>query len=108
MDGPLSRGASMSTAIPTPLRAMAGLAAATIDEVRRLPAQLVGFPVLAVSTALQTSLKVQQHYADLVVRGDELLAQLRPEPAEAPSWATFDDDVDPVEEALLKDTTTTE
>jgi hypothetical protein len=78
--------------IPTPLRAVAGLAAATIDEAKRLPNRLVGLPVLAVSTALQTSLKVQQHYADLVIRGDELLAQLRPEPAEPPSWATFDDD----------------
>jgi hypothetical protein len=82
----------MTTAIPTPLRAVAGLAAATIDEARRLPSRLVGLPVMAVSTALQTSLKVQQHYADLVVRGDELLAQLRPEPTEAPSWARFDDD----------------
>ena len=83
----------MSNAIPTPLRAVAGLAAATIDEAKRLPGRLVGLPVMAVSTALQTSLKVQQHYADLVVRGDELLAQLRPEPSDAPSWAQFDDDL---------------
>jgi hypothetical protein len=83
----------VSNAIPAPLRAVAGLAAATIDEAKRLPAWLVGFPVMAVSTALQTSLKVQQHYADLIVRGDELLAQLRPEPSEAPSWAQFDDDL---------------
>jgi hypothetical protein len=82
----------VSNAIPAPLRAVAGLAAATIDEAKRLPAWLVGFPVMAVSTALQTSLKVQQHYADLIVRGDELLAQLRPEPSDAPSWAQFDDD----------------
>jgi hypothetical protein len=82
----------VSNAIPTPLRAVAGLAAATIDEAKRLPARLVGFPVLAVSTALQTSLKVQQQYADLVIRGDELLSPLRPEPAEPPSWAQFDDD----------------
>jgi hypothetical protein len=84
---------AVNNPIPTPLRAVAGLAAATIDEAKRLPTRLVGLPVLAVSTALQTSLKVQQHYADLVIRGDELLAQLRPEPAEAPEWATFDDDV---------------
>jgi len=79
--------------IPTPLRAVAGLAAATIDEARRLPTRLVGLPVLAVSTALQTSLKVQQHYADLVIRGDALLAQLRPEPDKAPAWAQFDDEL---------------
>lgn len=83
---------AVNNPIPTPLRAVAGLAAATIDEAKRLPNRLVGLPVLAVSTALQTSLKVQQHYADLVIRGDELLAQLRPEPAEPPSWATFDDE----------------
>jgi hypothetical protein len=83
---------AVNNPIPTPLRAVAGLAAATIDEAKRLPTRLVGLPVLAVSTALQTSLKFQQHYADLVIRGDELLAQLRPEPAEPPSWATFDDD----------------
>lgn len=83
-----------NNSIPTPLRAVAGLAAATIDEAKRLPNRLVGLPVLAVSTALQTSLKVQQHYADLVIRGDELLAQLRPEPAAPPEWATFDDEPD--------------
>ena len=82
----------MSTAIPTPLRAAAGLAAATIDEARRLPGQLVALPVLAVSSALQVSLKAQQHYADLVIRGDALLSQLQPEPADPPAWARFDED----------------
>lgn len=82
----------MSTAIPTPLRAAAGLAAATIDEARRLPGQLVALPVLAVSSALQVSLKAQQHYADLVIRGDALLSQLQPEPADPPPWARFDED----------------
>lgn len=82
----------MNSPIPTPLRAAAGLAAATIDEARRLPSRLVSLPVMAVSTALQASLKVQQRYAELVVRGDALLDQLRPEPATAPSWARFDDE----------------
>lgn len=82
----------MSTTIPAPLRAAAGLAAITIDEARRLPSRLIGLPVSAASTALQASLKVQQQYADLIVRGDELLSGLKPEPEEAPSWATFDDE----------------
>ncbi len=82
----------MSTAIPTPLRAAAGLAAATIDEARRLPGQLVALPVMAVSSALQVSLKAQQRYADLVIRGDALLSQLQPEPADPPAWARFDED----------------
>ncbi|HVX44440.1 MAG TPA: hypothetical protein VHC49_11170, partial [Mycobacteriales bacterium] len=64
----------------------------TIDEAKRLPARLIGLPVSAASTALQASLKVQQQYAGLIVRGDELLSGRGPEPEEAPSWAKFDDE----------------
>jgi hypothetical protein len=81
----------MSPSIPMPLRAAAGLAAAAIDEVRRLPDRLVGLPVLTVSTALQVSLKVQQRYAELVARGDQLLEQLRGQQPGTPEWARFDD-----------------
>jgi len=81
----------MSTPIPPPLRAAAGLAAVVIDSARKLPEQLVGLPVLAVSTALQASLKAQQRYAELIARGDEVLAQLRGV-EEAPAWARFDED----------------
>jgi len=80
----------MSTPIPPPLRAAAGLAALTIDAARKVPQQLVGLPVLAVSTALQASLKAQQTYAGLIARGDEVLGQLRRR-EDAP-WARFDDD----------------
>lgn len=83
----------MSSVIPTPLRALAGLAAATIDEARRAPKRLVALPVVAVSTVLQASLAAQQRYADLVVRGDELLAQLQSDDDSRPGWATFDDDL---------------
>jgi hypothetical protein len=93
----------MSNAIPSPLRAAAGLAAITIDEAKRLPARLIGLPVSAASTALQASLKVQQRYAGLIVRGDELLSGLKPEPEEAPSWAKFDDE-DPAEAAVAEPT----
>ena len=82
----------MSTPIPMPLRAAAGLAAVAIDSARKLPQQLVGFPVLAVSAALQASLKVQQQYAELVARGDQLLSQLRGPQEGTPEWARFDDD----------------
>lgn len=79
--------------VPMPLRAAAGLAALAIDEARRLPRRLVGLPVLAVSGAMQASLRVQQGYTELAVRGDQLLAQLRPGAAEeAPPWARFDED----------------
>lgn len=84
----------MSTPIPSSLRAAAGLAAVALDSARKVPQQLVGLPVLAVSTALQASLKAQQAYAGLVARGDEVLGQLRGE-EDAPPWARFDDDSDP-------------
>jgi hypothetical protein len=80
--------------IPTPLRALAGLAAAALDESRRLPAHLAGLPVLLASTAFEASLKLQQRYAELVARGDELLANLGPLPDGAPPWARFDDEED--------------
>lgn len=81
--------------VPMPLRAAAGLAALAIDEARRLPGRLVGLPVLAVSGAMQASLRVQQGYAELAVRGDQLLAQLRPGPGDGtPPWARFDEDED--------------
>lgn len=83
---------SMSTPIPPPLRAAAGLAALAIDSARKLPQQVVSLPVLAVSAALQASLKAQQRYAELVARGDEVLGQLRGAPEDAPAWAQFDDE----------------
>jgi hypothetical protein len=49
--------------------------------------------MLAVSTALQMSLRAQQRYARLAARGDEVLNRRRPSD-EPPSWATFDDPVD--------------
>ncbi|HEY6748950.1 MAG TPA: lipid droplet-associated protein [Mycobacteriales bacterium] len=85
----------MSTPIPPPLRAAAGLAALAIDNARKAPQQLLGLPVLAVSAALQASLKVQQTYAGLVARGDEVLGQLRGQ-QDAP-WARFDEDETPAE-----------
>jgi hypothetical protein len=81
----------MSTPIPPPLRAAAGLAALAIDSARKVPQQLVGLPVLAVSTALQASLKAQQTYAGLVARGDEVLSALRGQ-QDDPPWATFDEE----------------
>jgi len=86
----MGQAVSMSTPIPPPLRAAAGLAALTIDAARKAPQQLVGLPVLVVSTALQASLKAQQTYAGLIARGDEVLGQLRRRD-DAP-WARFDDE----------------
>ena len=78
--------------IPTPLRAALGLVANAIEGARTLPDKAVELPVLAVSTALQFSLRAQQRYAEFALRGDELIGRLRGVPEEPPSWATFDDD----------------
>ncbi|HST47151.1 hypothetical protein [Jatrophihabitans sp.] len=81
--------------IPTPIRAALGLAATAVDEARKLPETLPQMvstvPLRAVSTAMQASLRLQQHLATLSARGDEVLSQLRGSSAEPPSWATFDE-----------------
>jgi hypothetical protein len=81
--------------LPTPIRAALGLAATAVDEARKLPETLpqavTTVPMMAISTAMQTSLRVQQHIAMLAARGDEVLSRLRGSSAEPPSWATFDD-----------------
>lgn len=78
--------------LPTPVRATIGLVAVAVEQARTLPDRVVELPVLAVSTALQFSLRAQQHYAELAMRGDEVLGRLHEPPEEPPSWATFDDE----------------
>ena len=80
----------MSREIPEPVRAAAGLAATVLDEVRKLPETLPGLPVRAIGLAMQAALKLQQEYAGLVARGDELFTGIRGE--NEPGLATFDDD----------------
>ena len=82
----------MSREIPQPIRAYVGLAATVVDEARKLPGTLPGLPVRLVGLAMQTALKVQQQWAGLVARGDEVLTGIRGE--DEPGLATFDDDVD--------------
>ena len=78
--------------LPTPLRAALGLAATALDEARKLPETLPQVPVAAVTTAMQASLRVQQHIAALAARGDEVISQLRGDArASRRSWATFDE-----------------
>jgi hypothetical protein len=75
--------------LPTPLRAALGLVATAMDEARNLPDRAIELPMLAVSTALQMSLRAQQRYAHLAAKGDELLNR-REVTDEPPEWATFD------------------
>jgi hypothetical protein len=83
---------AMSREIPEPVRAAAGLAATVLDEVKKLPETIPGLPVRAVGLAMQAALKLQQEYAGLVARGDELFTGIRGE--NEPGLATFDDDDD--------------
>jgi hypothetical protein len=80
----------MSREIPEVVRAAAGLAATVLDEARKLPQTLPGLPVRFLGLAMQQAMKVQQQYAGLVARGDELFTGLRGE--NEPGLATFDDD----------------
>jgi hypothetical protein len=82
----------MSRQIPEPVRAYVGLAATVLDEARRLPETLPGLPVRLVGIALQTAMRLQQHWSGLVARGDEVLTGLRGD--REPGLATFDDDED--------------
>ncbi|MCW2637390.1 MAG: hypothetical protein JWQ99_3757 [Blastococcus sp.] len=80
----------MAREIPEVVRAAAGLAATVLDEVQKLPETLPGLPVRVIGLAMQQAMKVQQQYAGLVARGDELFTGLRGE--NEPGLATFDDD----------------
>jgi hypothetical protein len=80
--------------LPTPFRAAIGLAASMLDEARHLPDKAIELPMLAVSRALQLSMRAQQRYATYAARGDELLAG-RFTGDEPPEWAKFDDPVPP-------------
>jgi hypothetical protein len=80
--------------LPGPLRAVIGFAANVTDEAKHLPDRAIELPMLAVSTALQLSLRAQQRYARLTARGDEVLNR-RQVGDDPPSWATFDEPIPP-------------
>ena len=91
--------------LPTPFRAAVGLAAEAVEQVRNLPDKAIELPMLAVSTALQVSLRLQQRYALLAARGEDVLSH-RQTTDEPPAWATFDEPVplgDPAPLAELAD-----
>ena len=91
----------MAREIPEIVRAAAGLAATVIDEARKLPETLPGLPVRFIGIAMQQAMKVQQQYAGLVARGDELFTGIRGD--DEPGLATFDDDVEPPAPAGFRD-----
>jgi hypothetical protein len=75
------------------VRVAAGLAVTAVEQARTLPAKIAGLPVTVASQALQVSMRVQQQVTELAIRGDEVLAGLRPV-EETPEWATFDEDLE--------------
>jgi hypothetical protein len=75
--------------LPGPVRAFVGLLAVTAEEAKHLPDRAIELPMLAVSSALQMSLRAQQRYARLAARGDDVINR-RPPGDEPPAWATFD------------------
>jgi hypothetical protein len=75
-----------------PFRAALGLIASAMDEAKNLPDKAIELPMLAVSTALQVSLRAQQRYAHLAARGDQFLNRREPTD-EPPEWAVFDEPV---------------
>lgn len=85
-------GGISASSIPEPLKAMAGLAVVAIDEAKALPQKLVGLPVAAAGSAMQASMRVQQQYAQLVGKGEDLLNALHGSEDDTPEWATFDED----------------
>ena len=79
--------------LPGFVRAAIGAVATAVDDRHTLGDRALELPVLAVSTALQMSLRAQQQYAAFTARGDELLNSLGGSPEDdAPSWAKFDDE----------------
>ncbi|MDQ1661288.1 MAG: hypothetical protein QOJ68_1268 [Blastococcus sp.] len=86
----MGQGVRMAREIPELVRAAAGLAATVLDEARKLPETLPGLPVRLIGLALQRAMRIQQQYAGLVARGDELFTGIRGE--DEPGLATFDDD----------------
>ena len=82
--------------LPAPIRAAVGLVATAADEATHLPDRALELPMLAVSTALQVSLRAQQRYARLAAKGDEVLNRTGTTD-EPPDWATFDEPISPEE-----------
>ncbi|HEY2273578.1 MAG TPA: hypothetical protein VGH30_12430 [Jatrophihabitantaceae bacterium] len=82
--------------LPSAVRAALGLVVTVLDEAKTLPDKAIELPMVAISKALQFSLRAQRSYAALAARGDEVLAARNITDA-PPEWATFDA---PVEDAV--------
>ncbi len=82
----------MPITFPFPVRVSVGLVVAGVEQLRKLPGELPTLGVTAAGQAMRLSMRVQQEFADLATRGDEVLSLIGGQPAEHPSWATFDEE----------------
>jgi hypothetical protein len=88
----------MATA-PYGVRLLLGAALTAIEETRKLPQTILMYPMTIASQVAHFVMKVQQDFADLVIKGDEALDHLFPPKEEQPEWATFDEDLEDGERA---------
>jgi hypothetical protein len=83
----------MATA-PYGVRLLIGVAVTAIEETRKLPQTILMYPMTVASQAAHIVMRIQQNFAELVIKGDEALAHLFPPKEEKPEWATFDEDLE--------------
>lgn len=98
-DSPISAALSalLSPNLPAPLKAIAGLTITALEDARHLPVKVSELPSTVLTTLATGSMRVQQQYADWVAKGEEFIGSLREPQAEAPAWATFDEDLPDVD-----------
>jgi len=84
---------------PYGVRLLVGAAVTAIEETRKLPQTILMYPMTFASQLAHLVMKVQQDFADLVIKGDEALDHLFPPKEEQPEWATFDEDLEDGERA---------
>lgn len=90
----------MATA-PYGVRLLVGATVTALEETRKLPQTIMTYPMTVVSQAAHLVMRWQQNVAELVIKGDETLEQIFPPKDEQPEWATFDEDDEASEPAVV-------
>lgn len=99
---PPSVAAFFPADLPSPLKALAGIAVTMVHDVKHLPERALQLPGSVLTHLAAKSLKVQQQYADWVAVGEQFLGSLQEPSEEIPPWATFDEDL-PAPEAPARE-----
>lgn len=87
----------MATA-PYGIRLLVGAATLAVEETRKLPHTILTYPMTLASQAAHMVMLWQQSLAELVNKGDSTLEALFPPKDEQPEWATFDEDLDELDQ----------